>query len=109
MIPNKVIEVDGARLKALVGEPETAEVRYVRAFARPDRPRSFDALCELISEATNLTDEDVDSMTMAEVQTVFGQVVEAINKQAVNPPKGDASSPTEPEPPSTSPPGGATP
>lgn len=107
MIPNKEIEVDGARLDALLNDPETAEVRYLRAFSRPDRVRNFDALCELLSEVTNLTEEEIDTMTVPEVQEMMGRITEAINQQAVNPPKAVGSSPTATEQPKPSPAGGA--
>ena len=85
--------VDGDRVAALIGNPETAKVKYVRLFMGDDSERSYVTMIELMAEISNWTERALGELTVAEVSALWDRVQSAIEDDAVDPTPNDTSSP----------------
>lgn len=76
--------VDGEKIAELLQDPATAKGKYIRLFTAPSL-RSAAHMQDFIVDCTSLTMDQVDELTMTQIQDVFQQIVEAIKNDAINP------------------------
>ena len=99
------LTVDREMVDKLLKDPKTAKGKYIRLFTTPGNTRSGAHIQDFIIDTTNLDEDDVDELTMEQIGEVFGQVLDLINADAVDPttaakPGSEPSSetiPSEPE------------
>ena len=96
-MPDKPFVVDGSKLQALIGDAETAQVKYIRLFSAPDNPRTIDTLVEFMARVSDWTEYELGELTVKELMDLFGSVREAVESEAVDPTPSAPSSSTPSE------------
>lgn len=84
-MPDKPFVVDGHKLAELIGDTETAKVKYIRLFSASDSPRTLDTMVELMAEVSDWTERELGELTMAELMELFNNVRLEVEAEAVDP------------------------
>lgn len=89
----KPFVVNGPRLRELIGNAETARVKYVRLLSVPDNPRSIDTLVEFMGAVSDWSERDLGELTVPELVDLFKSVRLEAESEAVDPtPDGSSNS-----------------
>ena len=91
---DKPFVVDGPRLNELVGNAETAKVKYIRLFSAPDNPRTIDTLVEFMAQVSDWSEYELGELTVKELMELFGGVRQEVEDLAVPPTPDDSSNST---------------
>ena len=81
----KAFVVNGPRLNALVGNAETAKVKYVRLLSVPDNPRVVDTMVEFMAAVSNWSERELGELTVPGLVELFKGVRVEAEAEAVDP------------------------
>lgn len=95
--------VNGPRLRALIGDAETAKVKYVRLLSVPDNPRTIDTMVEFMAAISDWSERELGELTIPELVELFKGVRMEAEAEAVDPTPSSSSNAGDSEPTTESP------